>query len=218
MDPRAWACTARIDDDPDAIRWHATLGWLCDLTVVAGPLAGQAIPLACSPSRDTHDAHHPPARGRLVAVLLPTGDPNDGGVITGYLNSTGEDPAPTTINGDRIVEANAGNGEVAADRTHLCAFAGTDVDLEAERVRVCGEALVLGVPQADQPYVRGTDLADALGSLLDALSTFAAAIAVAPVVGANVALPASVLAQFQQAIATAKQARQTYLSSRINGD
>jgi hypothetical protein len=107
---------------------------------------------------------------------------------------------------------------VAADRTHLCAFAGTDVDLEAERVRVCGEALVLGVPQADQPYVRGTDLADALGSLLDALSTFAAAIAVAPVVGANVALPASVLAQFQQAIATAKQARQTYLSSRINGD
>lgn len=219
MDPRAWACTARIDDDPDAVQWHATLGWLCDLTVVSGPLAGQPIPLACSPARDSHDAHHPPARGRLVSILLPTGDPNDGAVVTGYLNSTDEDPAPTTINGDRIVETNAGAGEVAADVTHVYSWSGEDVDIEARHVRVtASDRMVLGTAQADQPYVRGTDLADALGSLLDALSTFAAAIAVAPVAGAVVALDQGTLATFQQAIATAKQARQTYLSQRITGD
>jgi len=217
IDPRCWIAIGRVDEDPDATVWDDILGWLCDVTAVSGPFAGSLLPLACRVTSDAQGVdvghHRPPRQGGLVVVLFPSGDPNEDSVIIGQLHNTDDAGAPAEVNGDTIDEA-------FAMVTHIMVAPDEDLDEEWRNFRVTADSMVFGTADADQPFVRGDDLADALADLSDALGEFAAAIAVAPVnLGtATVALDPITLTQFQVALVQFKAASQTYLSTRINGD
>jgi hypothetical protein len=76
---------------------------------------------------------------------------------------------------------------------------------------------------ASQSFVRGDDLADAADSFLDALSTFVRSISdtaapAAPNAALTVATVIAAAAVFQPAITQFKNARQTYLSTKIKGE
>lgn len=225
VDPRVWVCMGRVVDDPDAVVWDDTLGWLCDVVAVSGPLAGSELPLTCRVATGAQGpdigTHRPPRKGGLVLVAFPTGDQNEDSVVLGQLHNEDDAGAPATVNGDTI-------DEDFAAATHITVLPDEDKDQEWANVRVTasgdmklhGEAVELGKADADQSYVRGEDQADALGEFLDSMTQFAAAIAVAPVNigGAVVALDPATLTDFQVAIQTYKAARAEYLSRRIKGD
>jgi len=213
IDPRSWVVMARVDNDPDAIVWDATIGWIVDVTFLDGD-----GPVTCRVVSDAQGqaagSIRPVRPDSLVLVLIPTGDPNYDAIIVGELHDADANIAPTTINTDAITE------EFAAS-THIDAFPTEDLDQEWANVRITASTqMILGVPLADQSYVRGDDYADALDAFADALDAFAQAIAVAPVniAGAVVALDPASLTLFQTAISQYKAARTTYLSTRIKGD
>jgi len=167
-----------------------------------------------SPIQGAGDGIHiPPVRGSLVAVVIP-GDINQDAVIVGALHSTGE-TAPSTVNGDTIVESDASAGQVAAEDTVIVAEPNRDIDVEARNVRVTGSSLVLGVAAADQSYVRGEDKADADESLASALNTLLQAMVT------DLGAPGSAAAftgTWAPALARFRTARNEYLSNRIKGD
>lgn len=218
IDTRTWVSLARVDDDPDAVRYDTEFGWLVDVTFVGGPLDGEG-PLVCRlgsmGARRGVTSQQPVGLGCLVLVLVPAGDINVEPTIISMLHDI-NCVAPTTVNGTEITE------EFAAE-THVQAFPGEDLDAEYRAVRVTGDSVVLGAAEADQPFARGNDLADALDNLAGALDTFAVAlgsgtlIGMAPVVyvggSANPALVA-----LRSAITQFEGARNAYLSTRINGD
>jgi len=213
IDTRTWFAFARVDVDPDATVWDPQLGWLVDVTIVGGPLDGDG-PVLCrmasSGASNGRGRFDPPRQGALVVVAIPGGDSNADCVIIGQLNDE-EYLAPTAVNGTTIAET-------FMSRTHVLAFPGEDFDAEFENVRLTGQ-MVLGDAKADQPYARGTDLADALGTLVDALSTFLDQAAVPPGPFGSVAAPtfSAAGAALKAAVEQFKLARQTYLSKRIKG-
>ena len=223
LDTRAWGQQARVDDDDDAIVWDRELGWLVDVTMVGGELDGDG-PVLCrvaSPGQGaTIGTHRPPRPSGLVLVQLPTGDPNDIAVIVGQLHNEDDTAgalAPTTINGDAIVERDAAEGQVAALETHIDVYPAEDLDQEWRNVRITADAMTLGAADAEQPFARGADLADALDDLADATSDVVTAISVSLAAAAS-PLDPTALAAFEVAVATFKAAREQYLSDRINGD
>ncbi len=148
-------------------------------------------------------------------------DPNDLVTEIGQLHNTDDATAPATINGDAIVEREAGENQVAAIDTHMAVFPDEDLDQEWRNVRmtVSDDAeqpgqMVLVAPDADQPGVRGDDLADALGDMADATSDVVTTISTALTAAGSPLDPASLTA-FELAVATFKNAREQYLSSRL---
>jgi hypothetical protein len=80
--------------------------------------------------------------------------------------------------------------------------------------------VLLGDSTADQPFVRGTDYADALGTFLDELKTFVNAIKNAgadPQGGLLAAGPVAAATTFAPLIDDFKSARTTYLSQKVEG-
>lgn len=234
IDPRTWVSLARVDTDEDAIVWDEEEGWLVDVTFVGGELDGEGPVVATMGSLaqgNGQGRYLPPRAGGLVLVSVPNGDANDEVVILQQVHTTNE-VAATTINGDTIVERDAGNGEVAAIETHIDAFPQEDADQQWRTRRVAtsgahrlhGETLELGIPDADQPFARGNDLADALNNLSSALDTFLNALAIIPVLippppGSPVAnVNPAAIATLRTAITTFQNARNQYLSTRISGD
>jgi hypothetical protein len=211
---------ARVDEDDDAIVWDDALGWLVDVTFVGGGCDGEG-PINCRVASQVQGSeigvYRPPRANGLVIVLVPNGDPNDDAIIVGQLHDVDDFTVASEVNGDNIVEIDASDGEVAADETHITVLPDEDLDQEWRNVRVTAEAMVLGAPEADQPFVRGTDLDDALDDLADAISDIVTAINTALGIAGSPIDPAS-LALFEAAIATFKAASSTYLSSRITGD
>ena len=224
IDPRAWVELARIDDDPDAMVWDSELGWLVDVTFIGGALDGEG-PVVCRVASGFQGTgtgeHRPPIRDGLVVVAIPNGDANDDAIIVGQLHSTGE-AAPSAVNGDSIVETGASEGQVAADETHITVAPGADIDQEWRNVRITADRMVLGLSDADQPFARGGDLADALDDLADAVSDFAQALAgsfpAPPNAALTVADVITAAAPLIAAAASFKTARTQYLSTRILGD
>jgi hypothetical protein len=236
IDPRVWLALARVDDDPDAVVWDEALGWIVDVTFVGGPLDGDG-PCPCRVASGGEGAGvgyaRPPRAGGLVVVQIINGDANDDAVILGQLWEQ-RTAAPSSVNGDSIVERDPQSGEVAAAETHIAVFPEEDVDEEWRNVRVTGERMVLGAPDADQPFIRGDDYADAEADFVDAVETYSGQIEgafqalvppgppVTPVTGAQAS--AALLAiqaagiPLQLAIQQFKSARDTYLSTRIVGD
>lgn len=228
-DTRTWIAKARVDDDPDAIRWaggdtdDGPKGWLVDVTFVSGPLTNVG-PVVCR-LMTMGGRVEPIARGALVVVELSEGSPNAEPVIVGQL-FTPDQPPPQTVNGDTIVETDAQEGEVAADVTQIVS---TPHSLDAQygaRARICADAMVLGKPDADQPFMRGHDFRDAIDALGDAIqeafrllaqsgSTSAGGV---PVTAAQTAYGATPLLGIQKAITDLKNAADVYLSERIVGD
>lgn len=213
IDTRTWFAFARVDEDPDATVWDAELGWLCDVTIVGGPLDGDG-PVLCrmasAGAATGKGQFDPPHQGCLVVVAVPGGDTNNDCVIIGQLNDS-ECAVPGAVNGTAIDEA-------FASRTHVLAFPGEDFDAEFDNVRLTGQ-MVLGTPDANQPFARGTDLADALDALVDALSMFLDQAPAPPGAFGSVAAPVFTAAgaALKIAIEQFKLARQQYLSTRIKG-
>jgi hypothetical protein len=232
IDTDSWTNMGRIDDDPDAMVWDEQLGWLVDVTFVGGKLDGEG-PVLCRYSTGAANQggrHRPPSANCYVLCDIP-GDPNDDVVIVAEVHTTTDCVAPTTINGDEIVERDAEEGQVSAAETHMAVFPTQDADEEWRERRVTtsglhrlhGENMELGVANADQPYVRGTNKADADEAIWDAFNDLLTAIntaitaASATTAGGVVIDPVSLTA-FSAALEQFGQARNTYLSSRIMGD
>jgi hypothetical protein len=211
------------DDDGDAFEWDTQLGWLSSATFVGGALDGDGEVLIRIPSQAQGNGvgyYYPPRATGLVAATIPTGDANDIVTEIGQLHSEDETApalAPTTINGDAIVERDASEGQVAAAETHMAVFPDEDLDQEWRDVRITAGAMVLGTPEADQPFVRGDDLDEALDDLADALSDIVTAINTGLAAAGSQIDPAS-LANFEASILAFKNASEQYLSTRITGD
>ena len=232
IDTRIWIAPARVDMDEDAVVWDEQLGWLADVTFTGLGLSGEG-PVLCRCATDAQGngfgRYRPPRPGCLVQVVINEGDLNAVPVIVGQLNDA-DCVAPTTVNGDAIVERDAGDGEVAAAETHLAVFPQEDVDEEWRAVRrtasgahrLHGDSMELGVDGADQPFARGNDLADALDDVIGAIGAFAEAIATAAPAPPNAALTVANVLAAQELLAPAIQAfqnaRANYLSTRIKGD
>lgn len=228
IDPRAWVSLARIDveteQDKDVLVWDYELGWLVDVTFVGGPLDGEG-PVNCrigSPGQDSGVmVARPPRPGTLVVVLIPNGNANDDAVIICQLSDI-DIGIPSSCNGDTIVERDATDGQVSAIDTHLYVAPNEDFDAEFKKVRITSkEEMTLGVSDADQPFVRGTDQADALDAIFDAIDSFFQSIATATAAPPNGALTvldvAAAYVEFISPIAEWRNARQTFLSEKING-
>lgn len=216
VDPRTWLALARVDDDPDARVWDDELGWIVDVTFRGGALDGEG-PIPCrvmGAAGAGAGVYRPPHLDALVVVAVPHGDPNNDCIVLGELHDVEHVP-PAEVNGTQITEE-------FALATHILVYPGEDIDAQFRNVRLTGEQMVLGAAEADQPFARGADLADALDALADALDSFANALATAAPAPPNAALTvAAVLAAYTPlatAIGQFKTARDTYLSTRIRGD
>ena len=213
IDTRNWFALARVDEDPDATVWDEELGWLVDVTIVGGPLDGDG-PVLCrmasSGASSGKGRYDPPHQGCLVIVAIPAGDTNSECIIVGQLHDSDCKP-PSEVNGTAITED-------FATRTHVLAFPGEDFDAQFDNVRITGQ-MVLGAAAADQPFPRGNDLADALDSLVDALSMFLDQAVAPPGPFGSVAAAAFTAAgaTLKLAVQQFKLSRQTYLSTTIKG-
>lgn len=222
IDTRTWVSLARVDVDKDATVWDPVLGWIVDITFVAGELDGEGpIParmgsLGAGASKGKHD---PPRQGALVVVVVIAGDPNVEVVILGYLHDLEHKPV-TTINGTELTEE-------LASHTFIDAFPDEDKESEYQNLRmtgrdsakILGEQVRLADNEAAQAYVRGDDYAAAEAAFLDAMSTFLD-MALVPVgafgsVNAGSFQTAAQLLKSQ--IQTFKAAKDAYLSKRIKG-
>lgn len=222
IDTRTWTALARVDVDPDATVWDPVLGWLVDVTFVGGALDGEG-PVVCRMGAAGAGAaagkHDPPRQGALVVVNVIAGDPNVECVIVGYLHDLEHQPA-TTVNGAEITEA-------MASRTWIEAFPTEDKETEHQNLRMTGRetAKLLGQQvrladnEAEQPFVRGDDYADAEAVFLDALSTFLdlALVPVGAFGSVNWGSFQTAAQSLKAAVNTFKNARQQYLSARVRG-
>lgn len=108
IDPRTWTTTGRVDDDEDAIRWDAKLGWLIDVTFTGGDL-DQEGPVVCRVASHVASQGNgriePVERDCEVIVVVTEGDPNSNPVIIGQIFNGGGCEAPTQVNDKTIDEA-----------------------------------------------------------------------------------------------------------------
>jgi len=210
IDTRVWTSRARVDDDPDAIRWDENLGWLVDVTFVSGPLDGEGsiVCRVASPYQgDGVGIARPPLRGGLVQVEIPAGNINVEPTITGYLHDNQAKP-PTKVNGTDITEA-------MALETHITVAPGHDLDEQWRNIRMTADLIQLAVANPEQSFIRGDALLDRLEPLLDAFFQWATA-ATADIGGA------ATTAAYNSTLVPAKTAfdgaSSTYRSTKIKGD
>lgn len=187
IDASCWLHLGRVDDDPDAVSWVEGTGWLVDVTMHGGKL-DQAPSITCRVascfSSSLEGASCPVKRGSEVVVSFPgDGDPNDSPVIVGQV-ANASTPVPASIFTSPAPEP---IDEAFAERT-LFLVSSDDMKLQVgDTFRLDAQAsaglhapaVTLAEPTAQEPFVRGTQLANALGSFLDATSTMANALSTA---------------------------------------
>lgn len=217
IDTRTWLFYARVDDDDEAVRWDAEVGWLVDVTVVGGQLDGEG-PVACRvawPYAASGAANSSPVqRGVLVACVLPEADLNGTPVIVGMLSTSGE-PVPETVNGQDIDEAYAKATHIFVTEYDVQQEVGERwrtsatqrATLEAPEVRLADE-------DAGQSYVRGEDQKDALDSFLDSFDVWVDLVRLGIIAGGGTLDNTTIL----QASQTLRTQLAQALSSRIKGE
>lgn len=241
-DTRSWIASARVDDDPDAIRWDDALGWIVDVTFYGGSL-DQEGPVACrlggAFAQDGATRSDPPTRGAEVLVALPSGDPNADPIIVARLHNTSE-PVPLTIFGLPITEATALLAHLLVSPLGLQQEYALAARLRALKWLIEGGSVALAgtvqlgvtvlpdgsVVPPTQPMLRGADFTGAtLGQLVSALSTFAGALGPAIALLAPAAIPAAAVTALGTAatdLATQLAAFQTAavgnLSTQVAGE
>ena len=220
-DPRVWVSGARVLEDDDAIRWDPQLGMIADVELVGGPLDGTGpIPARVRGAfvGDGAILSHPLAAGSFVVVSFPGGDPNELATIDGLLFADGASP-PTEVNGETI-------DRELLERAHVLVTP-HDVEIQAGNARLqvgelvaVAESIALADEGATQPFVRGADFRDALGSFLEARST--AGLALVPPGPPATPVTAAQASAFATAVQTAVEVLQAaanaYLSQRIAGE
>lgn len=178
IDTRSWIALARIDNDPDAIRWDDKLGWIVDVTVHGGPL-DQEGPIACRVANALSTAGSvascPVHRNDEVLVELPVGDPNAGPVIVGRLNNK-ELPVPGEVNGYTLDEAFALANLVLRTMHGLQVQLDGDAQVQAANWQLMGGKIYWGgAPneQPTEPVIKGQAYTDALNDWEAAVGAFA---------------------------------------------
>jgi len=244
-DTRTWIATARVDDDPDAIRWDSALGWIVDVTFYGGSL-DQEGPVACKLGGAFAQAgatrSEPPGRGTEVLVALPSGDPNASPTIISRLHNSDE-TVPTTIFGLPITEVTALLAHILVSPLGLQQEYALAARLRALAWLVEGGSIALAgtvalgvtvlptgaIVPPTQPMLRGADFTGAtLGELVAALTSFAAAVATAfgtiaiaaPAGGAPAATSITTIAlpALQAALASFQAAAVANLSTKVAGE
>lgn len=230
-DPRTWIAIARVDDDPDAIRFRdqedGPVGWVVDVTFQGGPLDQEGpIPCRLGSSFTGNDAlrSEPIARDCLVVVMIP-GNPNDECTIACQLPTVGCEP-PSEVNGTELNEEYALVNHVLVTPHGVDEQIGGDRRIKTDGThRILGPSIELADEGAGASYVRGEDLESAINAFADALNTLAIATSAGftaitpagggPAIGTTFA---TALTQFQASLAQFKAAANTYKSTRIKGE
>lgn len=223
IDPRTWVSAARVD--AHSRRWESAYGWVVDVTFYGGGLDEPEVTarvLGTGPTGDGCGEYLPPSDGVEVLVGLPDGDPDGGPVVLGVLRNQSEQP-PAEIHGRPIDGAAEASTElkVSPFDTELKVSPHSRREQYAGALAVAAEAISLigrvnlASEEPGQSAVRGDDLVDALGTLLDGLDVMAAAFAgmtgpLAPfqAVGTNLS----------QALLQARQGLAVALSERVKLD
>lgn len=179
VDTRCWVAIAIVDDDADAIRWESPYGWVVDVTFQGGPL-DQDGPVPCrvasSFARDNYGLIEPIMRGTEVIVSIPEGDTNSVPIIVGQLFNGGYADVPTTVNGQDINEAFAlGTHTLKTPHNMECEAGGSARVSTEQKITLITSLIELSQNGASQAYVRGTEFASALQSLLSTWSLEASA-------------------------------------------
>jgi hypothetical protein len=219
LDTRAWVEWARVDDDPDAVVWDRELGWLCDVHLESGSSAGEG-PLSATvlgAGGGGMGYHAPVHPGDRVLVAIVSGDPNADVVVIGRDHDVDDCTAPTTVNGDSIVETGASAGQVAADETHIAAFGDEDLDAEfrgvrlgADSVKVPSPDVRLGTEDADEHAILGDARNGDVGAFLDAMTSFCTSVAATGLPGI-----ANAATQLQTAVVTLRAQLPSHLAQRV---
>lgn len=223
IDPRIWLSNAIVTDvafvegegvfvdlqlQPDGSPETAFLG-----SCYAGNLAGDYCPVKVDD---------------LVLVAMPSGDSDNGPIVIARFNSAGDPPAADFEDPDNEGEASKDRIlRVEAGRKYKIRTSGDGdgIDMSVEGngdfvLETVGDGKIKLQRDADQPYMRGNDYADAQDDFLDALTTFVNAIKGAGADPQGGLLGAPVIAAataFGPKIATFKSARSTYLSQKVVG-
>lgn len=227
-DTRTWVALARVDDDPDAIRWDEGTGWVVDVTITSGQLAQEGeVPcrVAASFGASGSGRFEPQLRGAEVVVLITDGDPNVGPVILGVLHNPQSLPVPSSVNGDGIDEAKALDSHI------LVTPYGVDEQVGGRwRVIAVEDAILQGLlvklgENATEPLIKGTlrnaawtTLLTAMGVYLTAQGVWVAAVGAAvPALGGPTgaaAVFATAIGAMQTAVTNMIASLPSHLSSR----
>lgn len=223
IDPRSWVVIARVDDDPDAIRWAAAgsedgpLGWLVDCTVQGGPLDQEPINgcrVSSSFDGDGTQRIEPIARDCLVVVVVPEGNVNAEPTIVGVLASAQCDP-PDTVNGTTIDEAYALATHILVTSHAVDQQVAGDIRVKTDGAnRVLGATVELADEGATQSFVKGDDQQSALDDWFTAFNTWIALVQTGIVAGGGTLDNTAII----QATVQLQQGLSAALSSRIKGE
>lgn len=195
IDPRTWISAARVELDPDSLRWDAALGWVVDVRAYGGELEGETdivCRVASALGGPGAGAYAPPILDAEAIVALPSGDPEVNPVVLGWLNSEGGNEAPATVNGLPIV------GELETSTPLSVSPFDTEIHVSPHALRseraglehrqaashvIAGDdamdAVLLGSEDASAPFVKGDGLVTQLDTFITALLTALAAISAA---------------------------------------
>jgi hypothetical protein len=183
IDPRTWVATARVETDPDSLRWHPELGWVVDVAIYGGDLQG-TTDVVCRVTTPLGGpgagVFMPPQLDAEALIAFPSGDPEMNPVLVGWLNSQGENAAPTEVNGLPI--------DGSADSSTPASVSPFDTEIsvsphgmrsqrdglehrQAAQHILAGDdskdAVLLGSEDAKHPFVKGDALGEQLVQLID---------------------------------------------------
>jgi hypothetical protein len=214
VDPRVWVALARVTD----VGYDENEGFFADVTMI--PTGEEQTAMISSLYTGPSYGFWPAVEvGDLVVVVVPQGDPNAGPVIIGQIWNT-EYPPPSEARG-----TGSDNTDVSPNVV-LKTKGGAKLVMIAQNADFTMTANVVKMQAANQSFVRGETYADALGVFLDALKVIMLAIkayataaggAVPALAPAGTALGLAIDA-FNLTIDTFKNARTTYLSTKIKGE
>jgi len=211
-DTRSWIAMARVDDDPDAVRFDDGYGWIVDITFVSGELSGEGPVTArvLSPFGGADNGMQPPvSRNTEVVVAITDGDPNTQCVIIGCLHNPENSAFPATVNGETVNEAYAAANIVGKTASGLNLEMGPKVRVSAQQQATLEAPQIrLADDNAIHPYVFGDDLKSALDNFAAALVAANAYTSTSPVVASATLITATT---------TLASALTAALSTRIKG-
>lgn len=228
IDPRVWLTFATVTE----LGYDADEGIFADVTYLPTGEQETAF-VAASYAGDGFGFWGPLEVGDVVVVSVPNGDPNTGPVIIARLWRAADKPAPDFKAAQQQDGADVPTADVVlrvkAGQKLVIRTSGGDgqVDIQAEgsapvKLRSGG---VVELQDASQPFVRGADYADALGTFLSALGvvmtaigTFATAVGSAvPALSTPAGTLNTAIGTFANAISAFSNARNQYLSTRVKG-
>lgn len=226
IDPRIWLSLAVVED----VAFAEGEGIFVDLRLQPTGEEETAFLGSCYAGNGAGD-YCPLNKDDTVLVAMPSGDSGNGPIIIARYNSAADPPAADFEDPDQA-------GEPARDRVIRMEPGrklkirtsgdgdGVDISVEGDGSIICetkgSGKVLLADRDADQPFVRGTDYADAEASFVDSLGDLVTAIntaitaASATTAGGIVIDPVSLTA-FSAARTAFKDAKNTYLSQKVHG-